>query len=68
MPEFKQRLKELLKPQQARHYSYGSRLGNKLLTRLRLGRTFFNSHGFAIGKTTSLATMSMIMSLQNIIC
>ena len=51
--EFKQTLKEKLKPKLARHYSYGGRLGNKLLTRLRLGRSFLNSHGYAIGKTAS---------------
>ena len=53
--DFKLKLKETLKPKMARHFLYGSRLGNKLLTRLRLGRSFLNSHGFAVGKTTSPA-------------
>ena len=53
LEDFKQELKVSLKPVKHRHYSYGSRLGNKLLTRLRLGRTFLNSHGYAIGKVKS---------------
>ena len=28
-------------------------MNNKLLTRLRVGRSFLNSHGYAIGKTPS---------------
>ena len=36
---------------------YGSRLGNKLLTRMRLGRTYLNSHGFAIQKVKSPSCM-----------
>ena len=53
LEDFKQELKVSLEPVKHRHYSYGSRLGNKLLTRLRLGRTFLNSHGYAIGKVKS---------------
>ena len=51
--DFRDRLKLDLKPEKYRHYSYGSRLGNKLLTRLRLGRSFLNSHAFAIGMSKS---------------
>ena len=54
-PEFKEKLKLTMKPKKFKHYSYGSKLGNKLLTRLRLGRTFLNSHGYVIGKVTSPA-------------
>ena len=36
-----------------KHFSCGSRLGNKLLTRLRLGRSYLNSDGYAIGKVES---------------
>ena len=51
--DYKDRLKINLKPDKFRHYSYGSRLGNKLWTRLRLGRSFLNSHSFAIGRSDS---------------
>ena len=51
--DYKDRLKINLKPDKLRHYSYGSRLGNKLCTRLRLGRSFLNSHSFAIGRSDS---------------
>ena len=55
--DFKPTLKDNLKPTKYRHYSYGSRLGNKLLTRLRLGRSYLNSHGYTIGKVTSPACL-----------
>ena len=55
--EFKGKLKERYKPIRLRHYSYGSRLGNKLWTRMRLGRTYLNSHGFAIQKVKSPSCM-----------
>ena len=54
-PEYKEKLKLVLKPQKLKHYAYGSKLGNKLWTRLRLGRTFLNSHGYSIGKVPSPA-------------
>ena len=49
--DFRDRLKLDLKPEKFRHYSYGFRLGNKLLTSLRLGRSFLNAHAFAIGRS-----------------
>ena len=55
--DFKPTLKNNLKPTKYKHYSYGSRLGNKLLTRLRLGRSYLNSHGYTIGKVTSPACL-----------
>ena len=55
--EYKQKLKHIFKPIRYRHYSYGSRLGNKLWTRLRLGTTYLNSHNFAIQKTKSPSCM-----------
>ena len=55
--DFKSKLKNKFKPVKFRHYSYGSRLGNKLWTRLRLGRTFLNSHGFALQKVDSPSCM-----------
>ena len=36
---------------------YGSRLGNKHWTRMRLGRTYLNSHGFALQKVKSPSCM-----------
>ena len=41
--EFKKELKVSLKPNKIKHYSYGPKLGNKLLTRLRVGRSFLGS-------------------------
>ena len=46
-------LKVSLKPVKLRHYAYGNKLGNKLWTRLRLGRSYLNSHGYTIGKVPS---------------
>ena len=51
--EFKKELKVSLKPKKLKHYSYGPKLGNKLLTRLRVGRSFLNSHSYAVGKAKS---------------
>ena len=48
--DYKDMLKINLKPEKFRHYSYGRRLGNKLWT---LGRSFLNSHSFAIGRSDS---------------
>ena len=47
--EFKQELKKELKPVKYRHFSKGSKLGNSLLTRLRLERSDLNLHKFNIG-------------------
>ena len=51
--EFKLKLKSKLKPVRFKHFSYGSRLGNKLWTRIRLGRSSLNAHGFEIQKVDS---------------
>ena len=51
--EFKVKLKSKLKPVRFKHFSYGSRLGNKLWTRIRLGRSSLNAHGFEIQKVDS---------------
>ena len=55
LTDFKDELKVILKPVKLRHYAYGNKLGNKLWTRLRLGRSYLNSHGYAIGKVPSPA-------------
>ena len=55
LKDFKDDLKHNLKPVKLRHHAYGNKLGNKLWTRLRLGRSYLNSHGYAIGKVPSPA-------------
>ena len=51
--EFKVKLKTKLKLARYKHFSYGSRLANKLWTRIRLGRSNLNTHGFEIQKVDS---------------
>ena len=51
LPDFKSRLKEEIKPHKYRHFSKGSKIGNKLLTRLRLERSDLNLHKFTIGQS-----------------
>ena len=51
--DFKSKLKFEFTPQKRRHFAYGSKLGNKLITRLRVGRSYLNSDSFAIGKVSS---------------
>ena len=51
LPDFKSRLKEEIKPHKFRHFSKGSKIGNKLLTRLRLERSDLNLHKFTIGQS-----------------
>ena len=46
---FKQKLKEVIKPKKYFHFKYGSKRGNTLLTQLRVGRSFLNSHSFQLG-------------------
>ena len=49
LPDFKEQLKMELKPKKIRHFAKGSKLGNTLLTRLRLNRSDLNLHKFTIG-------------------
>ena len=51
--EFKQEISFILKPKKYKHYKTGSKLGNSLLTRLRVGRSTLPSHLFSIGLTDS---------------
>ena len=51
LPDFKMKLKEELKPKKYRHFSKGSKIGNRLLTRIRLERSDLNSHKFMIGQS-----------------
>ena len=45
---FKTQLKSIFKPKKLKHFNYGNKLPNTLLCRLRVGRSFLKSHGFAI--------------------
>ena len=47
--DFKYFLKLELKPQKIKHFSKGSKYGNSLLTRLRLGQSEPNLHKFSVG-------------------
>ena len=42
-----------IKPSKIKHYSKGSKIGNCLLTRLRIGRSELNLHKYTIGQTDS---------------
>ena len=53
LAEFKIQLKKELKPPRYKHFSKGSKLGNSLLTRVRLERSHLNSHKFNIGLSDS---------------
>ena len=57
LPDFKIKLKEELKPKKIKHFSKGSKLGNTLLTRLRLQRSDLNSHKFVIGQSETSECM-----------
>ena len=50
---FKDSLKTLYKPVKHKHYSVGSKLGNSLVTQLRVGRSYLNSHSHSIGLAES---------------
>ena len=45
--------KKELKPAKYKHFSSGTKYGNTLLTRIRVGRSFLNEHKFTIGLTDS---------------
>ena len=51
--EFKTNLKPSFKPKRHKHFNCGSKYGNTLLCRLRLGRSFLKAHGFAINLSDS---------------
>ena len=46
---FKENISGLYKPIKNRHFKYGSKIGNRYLTHLRVGRSFLNSHCFITG-------------------
>ena len=53
LTDFKQQLKVELKPKKYKHFSKGSKIGNSLLTRVRLERSELNLHKFSIGQIDS---------------
>ena len=48
LSDFKEQLKNELKPAKFKHLSKGSKIGNTLLTRIRLERSYLNLHSFNI--------------------
>ena len=51
--EFKLCTKKEFKPPRYKHFARGSKLGNILLTRIRVGRSSLNQHKFTIGLSDS---------------
>ena len=51
--QFKINLKKIIKPKKQKHYSRGCKRGNSLLTQLRVGRSYLNSHGYSINLVES---------------
>ena len=51
--DFKLSMKKKFKPEKYKHFARGSKIGNKLLTRIRVGRSDLNQHKFTIGLTDS---------------
>ena len=46
LSQFKSKFKELVKPIKQKHFSRGKKRANTLLTQLRVGRSFLNSHRY----------------------
>ena len=55
MDTFKDSIKLIYKPIKHKHYHLGSKYGNMLITRLRVGRSLLNAHSFPIGLSESPA-------------
>ena len=53
MYEFKLSIKEYIKPPRYKHFSLGNKSTNKLLTRIRVGRSDLNQQTFTIGLVDS---------------
>ena len=47
--EFKTSIKVIIKPKRHKHFYTGTKVGNKLLTQIRVGRSDLNEHKFTIG-------------------
>ena len=50
---FKEQLHIKYKPPKIKFYSHGTKIGNGLLTRLRVDRSFLNAHAYSIGLAIS---------------
>ena len=53
IPDFKTSLKQKIKPKRYKHFGKGSKLGNTLITKIRVGRSSLNQHKFTIGISES---------------
>ena len=51
--DFKIEIKSKLKPPKYKHFSKGSKLGNSLLTKIRVDRSELKQHKFTIGQSDS---------------
>ena len=50
---FKEQLYQKYKPPNIKFYSYGTKTGNGLITRLRVDRSYLNAHSYSIGLAQS---------------
>ena len=50
---FKEQLHQKYKPPNIKSYSYGTKTGNGLFTRLRVDRSYLNAHSYSIGLAQS---------------
>ena len=51
--DFKTEIKQKIKPPRYKHFSKGQKLGNSLLTKIRVGRSDLNQHRFTVGLSES---------------
>ena len=51
--DFKKHLSITMKPHKIKHFAYGSKIGNRLLTQIRVGRSYLNAHSYTIGRNTT---------------
>ena len=50
---FKEEFREHLVPKRYKFLARGSKIGCKLLTQIRVGRSYLNSHSYSVGKSLS---------------
>ena len=51
--DFKMEIKRKIKPRRYKHFSKGHKIGNTLLTKIRVGRSELNQHRFTVGLSDS---------------
>ena len=51
--DFKYEIKQRIKPPRYKHFDKGTKLGNSLLTKIRVGRSNLNQHQFTVGLSDS---------------